>query len=109
GNLTSASQLGENLLGGSVNLIVDGNVGSATDRVQIGTGGVDDLITLDIAGSAWVGGLQGTASAPGLLRFGDVSVAGTLDIGQTDTLLQRGDWGLGGLVLSLNNLWRMDS
>ncbi|MBU0852584.1 MAG: hypothetical protein KKF76_09495, partial [Gammaproteobacteria bacterium] len=109
GNLTSASQLGESLLGGSVNLTVTGNVGSSTDRVQIGTGGVDDRIAVNIGGNAWLGGLQGVASQPGVLRFAGATVGGTLDIGQTYSLTQYGDWELGGLVLDLNNQWTMTS
>ena len=107
GNLTSASQLGENLLGGSVNLTVTGNAGSENDRVQIGTGGVNDQIVLDIGGNAWIGGLQGTASTAGILRFGNASVGGTLDIGQTRDLTQSGDWSLGGLYASLGGNWTM--
>ncbi|MCQ4313795.1 leukotoxin LktA family filamentous adhesin, partial [Pseudomonas stutzeri] len=107
GNLTSASQLGENLLGGSVNLTVTGDAGSEDDRVQIGTGGVNDEIVLDIDGNAWIGGLQGTASSAGILRLGDATVGGALDIGQTRDLTQTGDWSLGGLYATLGGNWTM--
>ncbi len=109
GNLKSASQLGENLLGGAVNLNVSGSVGTLADRIQIGTGGVNDRIKLDVGGNAYIGGLQGTASQAGVLRMGDVNVGGLLDIGQTRDLLQSGDFSLGGLYLTLGGQWNMAS
>ncbi len=107
GNLTSASQMGENLLGGNIALSVDGNVGSFSDRVQLGTSGLGQQITLDIGGNAYLGGLQGAASSAGTLTFGDVSVDGLLDIGQTRDLQQNADWTVGSLVLNLANQWNM--
>ncbi|AKC87321.1 leukotoxin LktA family filamentous adhesin [Pseudoxanthomonas suwonensis] len=107
GNLSAATQLGENLLGGSVDLAVTGRAGSAASRIQIGTGGLADRINLDIGGDAWIGGLQGAGSQPGVLRIGSANVGGMLDIGQTTDLWQYGHWQVGGLVLDLNNLWRM--
>lgn len=109
GNLKAASQLGENLLGGSVNLTVTGDAGTLADRIQIGTGGVNDRIQLNVDGNAYIGGLQGNASQAGVLRMGDLNVGGVLDIGQTRDLLQSGDFSLGGLYLSLSGRWAMDS
>ncbi len=109
GNLTSASQMGENLLGGDIALTVSGDVGSFSDRVQLGTSGTGQQITLDIGGDAYLGGLQGAASAPGTLTVGSATVGGLLDIGQTRDLQQNADWNLGSLVLNLANQWNMAS
>lgn len=109
GNLTSASQMGENLLGGDIALTVSGDVGSFSDRVQLGTSGIGQQITLDIGGDAYLGGLQGAASAPGVLTVGSATVGGLLDIGQTRDLQQTADWNLGSLVLNLANQWNMAS
>ncbi|WXL26197.1 leukotoxin LktA family filamentous adhesin [Ectopseudomonas mendocina] len=109
GNLYSSSQMGENLLGGNINLTVSGNVGTFTDRVQLGTSGLGQQIVLDIDGNAYLGGLQGAASAAGTLNFGAVSVDGLLDIAQTRDLLQYANWSLGSLALALSNQWTMAS
>ncbi|GAB3508638.1 hypothetical protein GCM10027400_09050 [Pseudoxanthomonas daejeonensis] len=109
GNLSATTQLGENLLGGSIDLWVTGNAGDALSRIQLGTGGLADRINLDIGGNAWIGGLQGALGLPGVLRFGNVEVGGLLDIGQTTDLWQYGDWNVGGLSLDLGNLWRMQA
>ncbi len=109
GNLTSASQMGENLLGGDIALTVSGDVGSFSDRVQLGTSGIGQQISLDVGGDAYLGGLQGAASAPGVLTVGSATVGGLLDIGQTRDLQQTADWNLGSLVLNLANQWNMAS
>lgn len=109
GNLVASTQLGENLLGGSIDLWVTGNAGSSQSRIQLGTGGLADRINLDVGGNAWVGGLQGALGLPGTLRLGNVNVGGLLDIGQTTDLLQYSNWNVGGLSLDLGNLWRMQA
>lgn len=109
GNLTSASQMGENLLGGNIALTVSGDVGSFSDRVQLGTSGIGQQISLDVGGDAYLGGLQGAASAPGVLTVGSATVGGLLDIGQTRDLQQNANWNLGSLVLNLANQWNMAS
>ncbi|HEY1029163.1 MAG TPA: leukotoxin LktA family filamentous adhesin [Pseudomonas sp.] len=107
GNLRSASTLGENLLGGDIDLKVSGDIGSRDARVQIGTGSADERINLDVAGDAWIGGLQGVSAQPGVLRFAQASVGGVLDIAQARDLQQDGDWSLRGLVLALSGNWSM--
>lgn len=105
GNLRAASQLGENLLGGQINLKVSGQTGASGQRLQLGTGLVSQQINLDLGADAWLGGLQGAASQPGVLRLGTVAVNGTLDLGQVSEVQQRGAWQLGGLVADVSGDW----
>ncbi len=105
GNLRAASQLGENLLGGQIDLKVAGNTGADGQRLQLGTGAVSQQINLDLGGDAWIGGLQGLSSQPGVLRLGNVAVTGTLDIGQVGDVRQNGDWQLGGLLANVSGDW----
>ncbi|MGA6104696.1 leukotoxin LktA family filamentous adhesin [Pseudomonas solani] len=105
GNLRSASQLGENLLGGQIDLKVSGTTGAVGQRLQLGTGSASQQINLDLGGDAWIGGLQGLASQPGVLRLGTLSVDGTLDLAQVGELHQGGQWQLGGLVADIAGGW----
>ncbi|UVE18466.1 leukotoxin LktA family filamentous adhesin [Pseudomonas sp. LS44] len=106
GNLNAARQLGETLLGGSVNLKVSGNAGTNLGRIQFGTG-LNQRIALSVGGDAWVGGLQGAIVRPGTLNFAGVTVGGALDIGQAYNLTQDGQWQVGSFNLVLDNDWSM--
>lgn len=114
GDLISAVQgVGENLLGGNVNLIVQGNAGSLDNPIQIGTAAessdVDhNRITLDISKNAWIGGLQGKASENGILRISQANVGGALVINQLQTLEQSGEWHTGSLQLTADKDWIME-
>ena len=105
GNLRAASQLGENLLGGQINLKVSGLTGASGQRLQLGTGLVSQQINLDLGADAWLGGLQGASSQPGVLHLGTVAVNGMLDLGQVSEVQQRGTWQLGGLVADVSGDW----
>lgn len=107
GNLLASGQNGEHLLGGAINLEIDGDVGAANNRIQLNS--QTDVITLDITGDAWFGAMQGAIVQPGNLNLGTAIVGGLLDIGQATTLTQSGDWSLGSLLLNLGSNWRMDA
>mgnify|MGYP003629868906 CR=1 FL=1 len=107
GNLLASGQNGEHLLGGTINLTIEGDLGSVDERIQLNS--QTDEIALDIGGDAWIGAMQGVIVQPGNLNLGTVIVDGLLDIGQATTLTQSGDWSLGSLLLNLGSNWRMNA
>lgn len=106
GNLLASGQNGEHLLGGVINLLVGGNIGSAGNRIQLNSQGSN--INLQAGGDAWIGAVGGIAVVPGTLDLGAVQVGGHLDIGQAVTVNQHGNWALGSLAMALDGNWIMD-
>ncbi len=106
GNLIGAGLSGEHLLaGGDINLKVGGTAGSAGQRIQLNS--QTDKIDLDVDGNAYIGGLQGANPQPGTLNIRTAAVDGLLDIGQTNSVSQSGNWTLGSLLMDLGSNWTM--
>lgn len=97
----------EHIAGGDIELKVDGQAGLEGQRLNLATNPTN-TVTLDISDDAWLGGIQGLSSTPGVLSLSRVNVGGRLDLANLFNLQQTGDWALGSLVLDVQNDWLAD-
>lgn len=106
GSLQGTAITGEHMKsGGDIFLKVGGSLGSASQRMQLNS--QTDKVDLDVDGNAYIGAQQGTSSQPGNLNIRTASVDGLLDIGQTTSVNQSGNWTLGSLLMDLGGSWTM--